>query len=85
VSKLLELTAEISTNEDSGKRRILTHIYRDEILDIGFAMTANEAEQWAVKLQFLANECRKKNPDQERSRTLFGNKARSLKRLFTGR
>lgn len=63
MSKLLELAAEIVVNEQTGKRRILTHIYRDATLDISFVMNAEESEQWAAKLMYLAAECRKEKPD----------------------
>lgn len=65
MSKLLEMAAEIVVNQDTGKRRVCTHIYRDENLDLTFILTANEAEQWGAKLMFLANECRKKEPIAE--------------------
>jgi hypothetical protein len=62
MSKLLELTAQIVVNQDTGKRRIQTTLYRDETLDLSFIMTAGEAEQWGAKLMLLAEECRKPNP-----------------------
>lgn len=65
MSKLLEMAAEIVVNQDTGKRRICTHIYRDENLSFDFILTANEAEQWAAKMMFLAAECRKKEPTSE--------------------
>lgn len=66
MSKLMEMTSEIATNESTGKRRILTHIYRDEVLDLAFILDANMAEQWAAKLMFLAKECRNENPTKQR-------------------
>ena len=66
MSKVLQMGAEIAVNEDTGKRRILTHIYKDEVLDVTFILTANEAEQWGAKLMYLAEETRKKNPTPEK-------------------
>jgi hypothetical protein len=63
MSKLLEMTAEIVTNEETGKRRILTTLYRDENLELRFILPANDAEQWAAKMLYLAAQFRKEQPD----------------------
>lgn len=82
MSKLLELAAEIVKNEQTGKRRILTHIYRDETLEIQFVLDANEAEQWGAKLMYLATECRKPKPNPETAHFRLGNKLRLLKQML---
>jgi hypothetical protein len=59
------MTAEVVTNEDTGKRRILTRLFRDEHIDISFVLDANQAEQWAAKMMFLAKQLRTKDPTEE--------------------
>ena len=85
MSKLLELTAEVSINDNTGKRRILTHIYRDETLDLAFIIDAQQAEQWAAKLIYLANECRKKEPTQNRETIKFFEPLWSTLKKFIGK
>jgi hypothetical protein len=80
MSKLLEMAAEIVVNQDTGKRRICTHIYRDESLDLTFILSAEEAEQWAARMMFMARECRKQLPTTESFSMQF---KRKLWRIFT--
>lgn len=58
--KGLTMQVTIGEHQDSGKRRIVTSIFKDECLEVSFALDAMQAEEWAKKLLELAQEVRGK-------------------------
>ena len=57
MSRALNMQVMIGENND-GKRRIVTSIFKDEVLEVSFALHADEAEEWAKKLLEIAQEVR---------------------------
>ena len=58
--KGLTMEVSVSENQQTGKRRILTSIFKDEVLEVTFALDAEAAEKWAGKLLEMLQEVRGK-------------------------